>query len=274
MDTSEEDPMIKWTNNKAAATPTPPPAATVIPTAPLSYPSAPTAVPASAGTCNYTMAYVADVTIPDGQPISAGSGFTKTWRLKNTGNCAWGTDFMFVFVSGSQMNGANRYLPYVVNPGDTVDISIDMIAPTTGGTYQGYWQLRTPQGYGIGFNIWVKIYVPGAYSYDTPEPEYYYPTSVPSYSYPTATPIGLGPTWIESESKWFATMAAGLPTLTPTPNFSHVKPIATIVSYSEVIAQPDYSSIVATVASESSGLMLSDSLGDFTPVHIMEWGGK
>ncbi len=191
MEEPEAESMIQWTAKKATPTPAP----TALPTSPITFPAAATAVPTAApaaATCNYTMSYVADVTIPDGQPISAGDSFTKTWRLKNTGNCAWGTNFMFVFVSGEQMNGANRYLPYPVNPGETVDISVDMIAPSAGGTYQGYWQLRTPQGYAIGFNIWVKIYVPGAYSgsysYDTPAPEYYYPTAV---SYPTAVPTAV-----------------------------------------------------------------------------------
>ena len=128
------------------------------------------------------MAYVSDITIPDGSPISGGSSFTKTWRLKNTGNCPWTTNFMFTFVSGAQMGGMNRYLPYQVNPGETIDLSIDLIAPTTPGTYQGYWQIKTPTGFGVGFAIWVQIVVPGAYWEPTATPYIIY------VSEPTATP--------------------------------------------------------------------------------------
>ena len=37
--------------------------------------------------------FVADVTIPDGTYINPGASFTKIWRLKNTGTCAWTTQF-------------------------------------------------------------------------------------------------------------------------------------------------------------------------------------
>ena len=264
----EDNTVIRWTDKKQASTPTPPPTATLLPTAPMIYPAAPTAVPTATpipvsapATCNYTMGYVADVTIPDGQPISAGSPFTKTWRLRNTGNCAWTTAFMFTFVSGSQMGGLNRYLPYTVSPGDTVDISVDLIAPTTPGTYQGYWQIKTPQGYNVGFSVWVTIVVPGAYSYPTEPPYYEVPTSAPSYSYPTATSVFDGPTWIESESKWFATMAAGLPTLTPTPIWKPIKEIHTDVDL-------DVAKVFATELAKDSGKYLENvDLSDIVIFH-------
>lgn len=266
----EADPVIRWTDNKPKVTATP------LPTSPMVYPVAPTAAPVATSvpvsapaTCNYTMGYVADVTVPDGQPFSAGTPFTKTWRLRNTGNCAWTTAFMFTFVSGSQMGGLNRYLPYTVNPGDTVDISVDLIAPSSPGTYQGYWQIKTPQGVNVGFSVWVTIRVPGAYSYDTPEPEYYYPpTTAPSYSYPTAvptaTPMDFSHTWIESESKWFATMAAGLPTATPTSKWKEL-PVN-----SEIQFNPELSKQLATVTAPNILDVISYVDLD-EPVVIKQW---
>lgn len=243
MDYAETPAVIQWNQKtKASATPTAAPAATATANAPLVFPVAPTvaptAIPAQTN-CSYSMAYVADLTIPDGQPISAGSAFTKSWRIKNTGNCAWGTNFIWAFASGAQMSGSNRYVPKVVNPGETVDISVDLVAPTAPGSYQGYWQLKTPQGYNIGPSIWVQIIVPGTYNAPTTAP--YYPTSTPApgYSHPTPTPwyyicdencqletlvamlptatsVFDGPTWIDSEKNWMKTaIAAPLPTATP-----------------------------------------------------------
>ena len=130
------------------------PMATVLPTAVVATPTS--------GKCTHNMTYVADVTVPDGQQFSPGSYFTKTWRIKNSGTCTWTTNYTFDFVSGNQMNGWRQPLPKTVYPGDTVDISINMTAPNTPGSYQGNWQLKDPFGYGIGTPIWVKIVVPGS----------------------------------------------------------------------------------------------------------------
>ena len=96
---------------------------------------------------------------PDGTGMNQGAGFRKTWRVKNTGTCTWTSDYSFVFVSGDQMSGQNIYVPANVAPGQTVDLSVDLIAPNGEGTYRGYWQMRTPYGYNFGETIWVKVRV-------------------------------------------------------------------------------------------------------------------
>lgn len=192
----EEQTVIQWSGKKptpaavivpvstAIPSPTPMPTATtvVLPTIAPIIPatSVPTAVPviptATVGQCSYSYSYVSDVTIPDGQQIDPGSYFTKTWRIKNTGTCTWTPDFTLSFSSGTQMGGVNTKMPKYVYPGETVDISITMIAPVYSGIYQGNWQLKTPLGYSIGTPIWVKITVPGS-NYPTATPEVYYYSS-------------------------------------------------------------------------------------------------
>jgi len=110
--------------------------------------------------------FVADVTIEDRTVLREGEPFTKVWRLQNTGTCAWTTDYQVVFSSGSQMSApASSRMPQLVQPGENVDISIDMVAPTTPGTYTGYWLLVDNQGqvFGLGEDadapFWVRIRV-------------------------------------------------------------------------------------------------------------------
>jgi len=56
-------------------------------------------------------------------------------------------------------------LPSVVTPGETVDISIDLTAPETPGTYRGIWSFEDHTGkrFGLGINgtgeIWVQVTV-------------------------------------------------------------------------------------------------------------------
>jgi Ig-like domain-containing protein len=123
---------------------------------------------ASAATC-YQAQFLADVTVPDGTTYSPDTAFKKTWRLKNIGTCAWKkTDVSLVFDTGAVMGATSPVaLPNDVAVGSSVDVSVDMKAPSTAGHYIGYWKFKSAQGtlFGIGVNAnkswWVDINVSG-----------------------------------------------------------------------------------------------------------------
>jgi hypothetical protein len=99
--------------------------------------------------------FVADVSIPDGTSLPAGSPFNKTWRLKNTGTCTWTTDYAVVFDSGEAMSGpSSQKLGTSVIPGQTVDVTVPLKAPGQPGQYKGNWKLRNASGvvFGLGAN--------------------------------------------------------------------------------------------------------------------------
>jgi len=53
---------------------------------------------------------------------------------------------------------ANQALSGTVNPGQTVDISINLKAPAANGTYRGYWKLRNAAGVTFAtFYVDVKV---------------------------------------------------------------------------------------------------------------------
>jgi hypothetical protein len=128
----------------------------------------PTSAPTSTATpepCDLA-AFVADITIQDGATLSPGNEFTKTWRLKNAGICTWSTDYALVFVDGDQMKAPSvSKLSGSVKPGQTVDLSVKMVAPEKSGPYKGYWMLRNTSGklFGLGPRgdevFWVDIKV-------------------------------------------------------------------------------------------------------------------
>jgi len=123
----------------------------------------PTATPIP---CNLAR-FVKDVSFPDGTKLEPGEDFTKTWRLKNTGSCAWTSGYDIVFSGGDAMDApaAIQITSGTVQPGNNVDVSVDMTAPNAEGTYRGNWQLRDPSG--VIFDIensptglfWVEIKV-------------------------------------------------------------------------------------------------------------------
>lgn len=120
---------------------------------------------AAQAVCDWAQ-FVADVTVPDGTILNPGAAFNKTWRLRNIGTCTWTTSYSLVFVDGTQMGApASVSLPNSVAPGNTVDVTVAMTAPSTAGTYRGNWQLKNASGgmFGIGTSanrsFWVQISV-------------------------------------------------------------------------------------------------------------------
>lgn len=100
-------------------------------------------------------AYVSDVTYADGSYVYPGLAFTKTWLLQNTGTCSWTSSYQVVYVSGSQMSGSTTYVGITVDPGKQIQVSVSLVAPTTEGTYIGYWRLANESGsvFGATFNV-------------------------------------------------------------------------------------------------------------------------
>lgn len=116
----------------------------------------PPSTPSGGGTCSYRATFLGDVTIPDNTHVAAGSGFVKTWRVRNDGSCTWGTAgfglHSLVFVGGAQMSAPSPVsLPAAqVPPGATVDISVPMVAPATQGVYRSNWKLQVDNGPQVG----------------------------------------------------------------------------------------------------------------------------
>ncbi len=116
--------------------------------------------PTTAVGCTLSAHWVADVTVPDNTAFAPNTPFVKTWRVRNSGTCAWEAGTQLVFASGDQMGGPSSVSVPAVAPGATTDISVNLTAPATPGSYQGNWQLQAPDGTRFGAIIWVKIVVP------------------------------------------------------------------------------------------------------------------
>jgi hypothetical protein len=113
--------------------------------------------------CALDMEFVADVTIPDYTEIKPGAPFTKTWRIKNASSCDWGVGFVWISVGGDAMSDPGWVFVSPTPKGKTVDISVEMTAPTAPGTYQGLWRIQAPDGRKFGASpAYTIITVPGA----------------------------------------------------------------------------------------------------------------
>ncbi len=146
-----------WGMIQPTATPTP---TLALPT--VTPPPARTPAPA----CTDRLTFIGDVTIPDRTNVLPGTAFVKTWRLRNDGTCTWNADYALIFYGGDGMQGRSpASLPGIVVPGQTVDVSITLVAPAGNGTYRGEWILRNGAGRLLGLGpsgvspFWVQIVV-------------------------------------------------------------------------------------------------------------------
>ncbi len=133
----------------------------------------PTETPAVAqaptqGPCVNGLRFVADVTIPDGSTVQRGQSFTKTWRVRNSGTCAWLPGaYEFRHLPGTVFNvnsiqlGAPLTITVAapVEGGAETELSITFTAPSQPGDYYSYWQMHGPDGLPFGQRPYVHIVV-------------------------------------------------------------------------------------------------------------------
>ena len=141
----------------------------------LPTPVPPVATPAPPA-CVDGAAWVADLSYNDqnmtNPPVmQPGQPFTKGWRMRNSGTCVWTTGYKLAFsygnVPAAQMGGQPIAVTRNVNPGETFDFQVNLVAPVAPGTYQGFWNMRNTANQKFGETVWVGITVPGA---PTPTP--------------------------------------------------------------------------------------------------------
>lgn len=121
--------------------------------------------------------FVADVTVPDGTKMQPGATFTKTWRIKNSGNTTWGPGYEIVYVDGTPMNEVSKAVVPVTAPNATADISVNLKAPLDPGSYNEDFKLRDATGQLFGAKLWFQIAVVN-------------PAAAPTPSVPAPAPIG------------------------------------------------------------------------------------
>jgi hypothetical protein len=103
--------------------------------------------------------WVSDVTVPDGTQMSPGQDFVKTWSVRNTGSCTWGTGYIPIFAFGERMGGIPEPLTGTVAPGEEVEISVRFKAPSSTGEYSSTWRMANASNVPFGENIIVLIVV-------------------------------------------------------------------------------------------------------------------
>jgi hypothetical protein len=114
--------------------------------------------------CN-NLALIRDVNIPSGTVVEKEQDFRKTWKVQNTGTCAWMYQYSLVSAGGDTLGGEPTKIQKSVAVWDWSELSINLEAPKKPGTYTSYWRLSNGQsafGATLTVSIIVKDVVPTA----------------------------------------------------------------------------------------------------------------
>jgi len=117
--------------------------------------SSPTATPP----CTDGLAFVEDVTIPDGTVVLPGASVDKQWLVQNNGTCNWDSRYRLRFAGGLEMGAAAEQALYPARAGSQATIRIVFTAPSEPGTYTTAWQAFNADGFSFGDPVFMEIIV-------------------------------------------------------------------------------------------------------------------
>jgi hypothetical protein len=135
-------------------TPTPAPTVTPFPTFTPRPPAAQAENQANTTpSCTNLAEFIKNLNINDNASFEVQSPIAKIWQIKNAGTCVWTTSYTLVFITGDPMSApASKPLAQEVQPGQTLDLRLDLVAPQKPGPYATSWMLQDANGnrFGLG----------------------------------------------------------------------------------------------------------------------------
>jgi len=102
----------------------------------------------------------ADTNSPDFTKVQPGAAFVKIWRVRNDGNTSWPDGTVLTVAGGDSLCSHDLKVAIpVAQPGEEVDLSINLTAPKSNGRYTAYFHLATQDGSSIGQRLCADIRV-------------------------------------------------------------------------------------------------------------------
>ncbi|PWN36079.1 uncharacterized protein FA14DRAFT_51584 [Meira miltonrushii] len=116
---------------------------------------------------DYDMQVLADITVPDGARLVAGSLFDKVWRVWNTGTKAWPEETCITsisnFANSTQAVKHSINIGRIVKAGEMTDICMpNLVVPSSTGKDAHFFRLALPSEFGqelrfFGDQLWYDI---------------------------------------------------------------------------------------------------------------------
>lgn len=158
---SGEREEIDAVNLVSTSTPLPTATGFVLPTFTATLTFTPSPIPATVTpTRTHDQAVWLKQSPPDGATLSPGQDFDMVWTVKNIGTNAWNKSYGYSYASGEKMHKKSSYkLRSAVGIDESIDLVVDMTAPTKEGYYRTAWHLVNEVGepfYTVTFSFAVR----------------------------------------------------------------------------------------------------------------------
>jgi hypothetical protein len=115
--------------------------------------------PTPTPSCQDSLRFLGDLTIPDGTIVNPGDQLDKRWQVENNGTCNWDQNYQVRLIAGTNMGVASEQALYPALPGSVFTIRMIYSAPTEPGTYRSAWQAHDPHGEAFGDPFYIEIVV-------------------------------------------------------------------------------------------------------------------
>lgn len=102
--------------------------------------------------------FVEDTNVPDRSVFAPGAVVRKGWRLQNTGKAAWPEDVCIQFVGGTIIPSERLTPAPRAQPGETVEVYVNLQMPEAEGPHQGWFRLAT-NTFRFGPRLWIEAIV-------------------------------------------------------------------------------------------------------------------
>lgn len=109
--------------------------------------------------CTDGLSFISDLTIPDGTVVQPEERLDKRWRVENSGDCNWMSDYRLKLVSGPAMGVPDQQALYPARSGTQADLRLVFQAPEEAGLYRSAWQAYNPQGEAFGDPFFIEVVV-------------------------------------------------------------------------------------------------------------------
>jgi hypothetical protein len=128
-------------------------------TGPVTLAPADTPAPTPTPACTPGLAFLEDLTIPDGTEAAPGESLDKRWRVENSGTCNWDQGYSITLIGGEEMGAPTEQALFPARSGTEAVIRMVFTAPGEPGAYTSAWQARDPEGNLFGDPFFMEIVV-------------------------------------------------------------------------------------------------------------------
>lgn len=91
--------------------------------------------------CEPAVEFVTDIPLPGGNSVRTGDQVTKSWTIRNSGDCPWERGLSWSFTGGDPLEILETTPIEPIDPGEETVVAVTVRVPVEPGKYAAQWQV-------------------------------------------------------------------------------------------------------------------------------------